>query len=418
MKRPPDWLLVLLLVAGVYLWQRTAFPLWMIDLLPIQLAAHQWENGDVESMYTPVAKFDEWYKRWEPEAQKIGGEGFGNPYFYPPFVAASLSSVSSVDAKIWRNILFAINVGLIFLNAWVVLRLTGAKRNFRNVLWCIALVLLCFPISRTTKLGQIVPLLAALTWIGLLWLRDEKQRLAGLMLGFVGAVKLFPIGIIAIPFITKRWKTVITALLVVLGIYGLSLVMLGLRIHEFFWEAVSEFRTLAYPYQGNQSLLGWFIRLAYDKPLIDIVPFTDARLEVAKKVILSLVAVPTIAWLALYRNGYSRASFPAYIGLLLAGIMLSLSTSWEHYWLWLLPVLGWAIHEEWTLNESRFRLYWILITSFFFLMKLTRFYQDSDLGRIMSGSQTVGMLMLWLWLFYRVRKAAANPVIEPFVTGA
>lgn len=407
-KRPPDWLLALFLVAGVYLWQRTAFPLWMIDLLPLQLAAHQWENGDVEDMYTPVAKFDEWYKKWEPESKKIGGEGFGNPYFYPPFVAASLSSVSSVDAIIWRNVLFSINVLLIFVNAWFVLLLTGVERNRRNILWCIALVLLCFPMSRTTKLGQIVPLLAALTWFGLLWLRAEKQKLAGAMLGFVGAVKLFPIGIVALPFITRRWKTVYTALLVAMGIYGLSLLMLGLRVHELFWEAVNEFRTLAYPYQGNQSVLGWFVRLAYDKPLIDIVPFSDARLELAKKVILALVALPTVAWLAFFRKGYNKVSFPAYAGLLLAGIVLSLSTSWEHYWLWLLPVLGWAIHEEWTNNESRFRLYWIFIASFFFLMKLTRFYQESDLGRIVSGSQCIGMLMLWFWLFYRVRRAALS----------
>ncbi len=172
----------------------------------------------------PVAEFDEWYKKWEPESKRIGGEGFGNPYFYPPFVAASLSPISSVDAKIWRNVLFSINIILIFVNAWFVLFLTGVARNRRNILWCIALVLLCYPMSRATKLGQIVPLLAALTWFGLLWLRDEKQRLAGLMLGFVGAVKLFPIGIVALPFITRRWKTVYTALLVAIGIYAPFLV--------------------------------------------------------------------------------------------------------------------------------------------------------------------------------------------------
>lgn len=406
MRHPPDWLLALLLIAGVYLWQRTAFPLWMIDLLPIQLAAHQWEQGDVENMYTPVAKFDEWYKTYESEAVSLGGEGFGNPYFYPPFVAASLSPVSSVHALVWRNVLFSINVLLIFVNAWFVLRLTGITRSWRNWLWCIALVLLCFPMSRTTKLGQIVPLLAALTWFGLLWLRNERQYFAGVMLGFIGAVKLFPIGMLALPAITRRWKTVAVMILTPLVIYALSLALLGLRVHELFWEAVNEFRTLAYPYQGNQSLVGWFIRLAYDKPLIDILPFTDAKLELAKKVIIALVAVPTVVWMTVFRSGYNRDTFPAYAGILLAGIMLSLSTAWEHYWLWLLPVLGWAIHDEWTQNESRFRLYWILIASFFFLMKLTRFYQGSDLGRIMSGSQTTGMIMLWLWLFYRVRRAA------------
>lgn len=408
-KHPPDWLLALLLLAGMYLWQRTAFPLWMIDLLPIQLAAHQWEDGEVEGIYGPVDKYDAWQERWKPVALGLGGEGFGNPYFYPPFVAASLSPVSKVDAKIWRDVLFVINVSLIFVNAWFVMLITGAVRNRRNILWCITFVLLAFPISRATKLGQIVPSLAALTWVGLFWLRAEKQRLAGTILGFVAAVKLFPAGFLLLPTLTKRVKTVLIAIAVIATIYGLSLLILGLRVHELFWQAVTEFRTLVYAFQGNQSLTGWFVRLAYDFPLENFnVPITDAKIETAKQIILVLIALPTVFWLFFYRAGYNKQSFPAFAGMLMAGMMLAMSNSWEHYWLWLLPVLGWAIHEEWTQNESRFRLYWILIASFFFLMKLTRFYQESDLGRIISGSQCVGMLMLWFWLFYRVRRAALS----------
>ncbi|MBK6766255.1 MAG: DUF2029 domain-containing protein [bacterium] len=409
MKRPPDWLLAILLVTGVYLWQRTAFPLWMIDLLPIQLAAHQWEQGDIENIYAPVAKFDEWYKTCEPQALSLGGEGFGNPYFYPPFVAASLAPVSSAHALVWRNVLFSINVLLIFVNAWFVLCLTGAERTRRNILWCLAFALLCFPLSRATKLGQIVPLLAAVTWLGLLWLRSEKQRLAGITLGVVAAVKLFPVGFLILPALTRRWKTLLFAGIAVIAIASLSILVLGLRVHELFWQAVTEFRTLVYAFQGNQSLTGWYVRLAYEFPLLNFnVPFSDEQLDLAKLIILALVALPTVVWLFVYRAGYSRGSFPAFAGVLMAGIMLAMSNSWEHYWLWLLPVLGWAIHEEWTHNESHFRLYWILIASFFFLMKLTRFYTESDPGRIISGSQTVGMIMLWLWLFYRVRRAALS----------
>ncbi|MCL4304855.1 DUF2029 domain-containing protein [bacterium] len=404
MKHPPDWILALLLVAGVYLWQRTAFPPWMVDLLPIQLAAHQWGQGDIENMYAPVDRFDEWYKTYEPVARSLGGEGFGNPYFYPPFVAATLAPASSVHARVWRNVLFAANVCLIFLNAWFVLLLTGANRTLRNALWCVSLVLLCYPMSRAAKLGQIVPALAALTWAGLLWLRAEKDTLAGVLLGFVGAVKLFPIGFVALPVVMKRWKTVKSAALIFIAIFGVSLLVLGLRVHELFWAAVNEFRTLTYPYQGNQSLLGWFVRLVYDKSLVDIVPFSDARMETAKLAIIALIALPTIAWLVFFRRGYDKESFPAFAGLLLSGTLLALPTAWEHYWLWMLPVLGWALHEEWTHNESRFRLTWILIASIFFLTKLTRFYDETDVGRVFSGSQCVGMIMLWFWLLHRIRR--------------
>jgi len=402
-------LLALLLLAGIYLWQRTAFPLWMIDLLPIQLASHQWAVGDVEWMYAPVDRFDEWYARCDSIAADLGGEGFGNPYFYPPFVAAALAPVSNVRALIWRNVLFAINVALIFVNAYVIQRVCRVVWNLRGYLWAVALVLICYPMSRTTKLGQIVPLLAALTWFGFLWMRERQWWRSGILLGFVSAVKLFPVGLIAFPLLAKRFKVAAIWLGTIIVIYGVSLLLLGLRVHELFWKAVTQFGTFVYPYQGNQALIGWWVRLFRDKALIDIVPFTDPGVEIAKATIIVVVAGTTLFWMWWYRRAMNDASFPAFVGLLIAGILLSLSTSWEHYWLWALPVLGWAIHEEWTRGESRFRLLWILAASFLCLMKLTRFYVDNPLGRLITGSHTTGMIMLWMWLLWRIRKFAATP---------
>ena len=55
-KSPPDWLLAFVLLAGVYLWQRTAVPAWMIDLFHIQYAAHEWRHGDAEHADRLVAE--------------------------------------------------------------------------------------------------------------------------------------------------------------------------------------------------------------------------------------------------------------------------------------------------------------------------------------------------------------------------
>ncbi|MCX6600298.1 MAG: glycosyltransferase family 87 protein [bacterium] len=403
---PSDILLGLLLITGAYLWQRTAFPLWMIDLLPIQLAAYEWKHGEVEWMYTPAEKFDEWYSTCDSTAALIGGEGFGNPYFYPPFVAATLAPFSEYDAHIWRNVLFAVNVLLIFVNAWLILKVGRIPRTWRHYLWALALVLGTYPMSRTTKLGQIVPLLAVLTWMGLLWLRERKETAAGITLGFVSAVKLFPVGVIAFPLIARRLKTVVIGLGTIAAIYGLSLLTLGLHVHQLFWVAARQFGTLVYPYQGNQSLIGWFVRLFRDRPLIDIVPFTDPGIEIARYAIIIAVAGITLAWMWWHRRAIREDSFAAFAGLLMSGMILSLPTSWDHYWLWLLPVLGWALYEEWTAGDSRLRLIWILVSGFLFVTKLTRFYVETELGRLMTGSQTVGMLMLWMWLVWRVRRAA------------
>ena len=402
-KTPPDWVLGLLLIAGIYLWQRTVFPLWMIDLLPIQTAAQQWQRGDVEWIYTPIENYQAWSAHCDTIATGLGGEGFGNPYYYPPFVAAALAPLSGIHAIIWRNILFAVNVVLIFVNALLILRLCRITISARPFLWATALVLVSYPMSRTTKLGQIVPLLAALTWIGLLWLREHKWWSSGTLLGVVSAVKVFPVGLIAFPLIARRLKVSAIWLATVVAIYAVSVLALGLRIHVLFWQAVKQFGTLVYTYQGNQALIGWYLRLFRDRPVTDIAPYTDATIRAVQAAILIVVMGGTVGWMRWHRRAIRDDTFPAFVGLLIAGLLLSLSTSWDHYWLFELPVLGWAIRQEWTSVESRLRLLWILAASFLFLMKLTRFYGNDPFGRMISGSQTVGMIMLWVWLLWRVR---------------
>ena len=78
-------MLGLLLIAGAALWQRTAFPLWSVDLFHIQLAAQEWRAGEPKWMYAPLDRYDEWVAHREPIARKLGETGYANAYFYPPF---------------------------------------------------------------------------------------------------------------------------------------------------------------------------------------------------------------------------------------------------------------------------------------------------------------------------------------------
>jgi hypothetical protein len=107
-------------------------------------------------------------------------------------------------------------------------------------------------------------------------------------------------------------------------------------------------------------------------------------------------------WIWRNRRAAESESLPLFISLVMAGVLLSLTNAWEHYWLFCLPVIGFAIREIWNRGEVNFQAIFVFTMSFFFLMKLTRFYTDTTAGRIFSGSQTAGMLMLWIWLLYRL----------------
>ena len=403
-KTPPDWLLGLLLILGVYLWQRTAFPLWMVDLFPNQLGAYFWKTGELEWMYTPVAKNAEWVIHRAPVAERLDAEGDPNTFQYPPFVAAALSPLTDFSAIYWRNVLFGINIFLIFVIAYQVLALSGAEISWRAYLWSLALVLLMYPLARAIKLSQIVPLLSVMLWGGMIWMRKQKACAAGTMLGLVSAIKLFPFGLVLLPVLHKRFKLALIWIGTVIGIYVLSVLTLGMRVHQYWWEVMNEFRGLVQPFFGNQAPLGWITRVFYQRGWIEVIPFTTPLLDFLRIASALIFGGITVYVLWKVRNRLSEENLVISSGLLFAGIHLAMPVMWEHYWIFLLPSLGWAIRETWLKGDRRFWEIWFAVAVFFFTMKLTRLYGDSDFGRIMTGSQTLGMLLLWIWFIRRTLK--------------
>lgn len=406
---PPDWLLVLALVAGIFLWQRTTFPLWEIDLLPFQLAAYQYQHGDIEWIYAPTAKYAEWVERYKESSEQLfRGEGFGNPFFYPPFILPILAPCAELPAAFWRNALFVINTCLLGLFAYVILAVTKLARTWRTWLWAISFVLLAFPYARAIHLGQVVPILVALTWLGLLAMSRGADVRSGILLGFVSAVKIFPLALIVIPLLTRRYKLTATWLTTIAAIYAVGIAVMGSRIFVLWYEAVSEFGNLLYVFWGNQSLLGWWARNFRHRDLVEFTPYTDGGVELVKTLVTIVIGGTTLLALWLVRKNI-QANFIAAVGVLICGMLLALTNAWEHYWLWALPVLGWAIANAFFAKTWGLQQVWIAGTAFFFLMKLTRFYTDDSLGRIITGSHTIGMIGLWLWLLCYILRTQRHP---------
>ncbi len=400
-SRFSNWTLAFCLLVGVYLWQRTAVPLWMVDLFPQQLGAYFWKHGEIEWMYTPVHRNAEWVAHRAPIAERLGAEGDPNTFLYPPFVAAAFSPLCEYSASVWRDVLFGINVVLIFVIAWQVLLLCSMERSWRSYLWALVLVLLCYPLARATKLGQIVPLLSVLMWCGLLAMRGEKTWLAGIALGLVSAVKIFPLALVLLPILGKRRKLAAIWLGTVIAIYAFALLAMGIPVHRYWWEVMNEFSGLVQPFFGNQAPLGWFVRVFYRRGWIEVIPFTTPLLDALRVSCLTIFFGVTGIALWRMRNRLLGENVMLSVGLLLSGVHLALPVMWEHYWVFVLPVLGWALREVWLHGDNRFWKWWLGAAAFFFLMKLTRFYGDSVFGEIMSGTQMWGMFLLWIWFVRR-----------------
>ncbi|MCB9366123.1 MAG: DUF2029 domain-containing protein [Calditrichaeota bacterium] len=399
---PPDWLLALFLIAGVFLWQRTTFPLWHIDLFHIQLAALSWHNDKPDKMYVQLDDFETWRTEYyQPEADRLGAWGEANAYFYPPFLAGLLSPFADVHAFTWRNVVFAINVLLLFVFASQIVRLTEAAFNWRGYLWALALVLITYPFARACTLGQIVPLQAALFWEGLLRLR-KSRTLSPLLIGSVVALKLFPAGWLCLPALRKQWRVVLYVLVVVLAIYAASVAAMGGEIHLRWWQAIQEFGSTTFTYFTNQSPVGWFSRAVQGHSLMQLHAGPTLGVAIVRLATLTLfVGSLLLLWLRRKQN----VPFAIEQGLVITALLLALPVTWEHYFLFALPPLGVAVFQEWKRGNLDSQSLLLFFAAFFFTMKLTHFYGDDPLGKIISGSQCFGLILFWFWLVLQVRSA-------------
>jgi hypothetical protein len=412
-KRPSDVWLILLLAVGIFLWQRTAIPLWMVDLFHIQYAAYEFRAGEIEWMYSTDAQMDKWLAHREPVAQKLGAEGTPNADYYPPFFPAILAPVSNVPARVWRDVLFAVNIVLHFFFAWLIVYLCRVPVTWRSILWGLVPVFLSYPMSRAVELGQTLPLFSALTWIALLLMQNDKQFAGGVILGIVSSIKLFPAGFILIPFVERKFRAVWTWIITGLVIYGVSVPLLGTRIWILWWDAFRDLSSNAWAFFGNQSLSGWYMRviLGYS---FRAEHFPPPPSVLVLRAVACLIFGGITLWV-LGRRWQDRNNdlFVPRAGVVICGILLILPVAWEHYWLFALPALGWAIHEVWTKRDARFWELWLAVAAFFCIIKLNRFYGDDSFRSLITGNHTIGLLMLWTWFVRRLWNPAHNASLAP-----
>jgi alpha-1,2-mannosyltransferase len=288
--------------------------------------------------------------------------------------------------------------------AGIIAALCQSRITWRGFLWALALMLVSYQMSRATKLGQLVPLLAALAWIGLLLVRSGRDVAGGLLIGVVSAVKIFPAVLIALLFLDRRYKAAWAAAGIMLAAYASSLLLLGMPVHEQWWQPMRDFAGKVSPFFGNQSLLGWFARVGLGYSILDEMPVGSPWLSAAQWMLTLVFAALVIRALRPLSGSLLREHLPLSVGLGTGALLLVIPVSWEHYGLFVLPAAGWAVYRVWMERDAKFWELWLAAAVFLFTMKLTRFYGDGALGRLVSGSQALGLLLLCVWFMRRLAR--------------
>lgn len=256
------------------------------------------------------------------------------PFTYPPFAAMVFWPLAQLPfaatAVIWQLLC----VVLVASSLYLTLRLLGktgpgddwAPSLVRGVVLVgTAVALWVEPVRTTFNYGQINLLLMTVLLLGVV---ATKDWIAGLTVGLTAAIKLIPAITGLFYLLSRRFSAVAAAVATFVATGLLALLVVPDLTRRYFTELIFEpERTGVVAAVRNQSLRGAIDRLAGED---STVLWAVAGVGV---IVLGILAT---AWCL--RSGDRLAAFLAvqFIGLEISPI------SWNHHWVWVLPLLLWC----------------------------------------------------------------------------
>ncbi|MGE2815535.1 mannosyltransferase [Mycobacterium heidelbergense] len=256
---------------------------------------------------------------------------FPLPFTYPPFAAVVFYPLHLLPfgfvAFLWQIATIAALYGAIRISQRMLGTAGGASSRRVAMAWT-AVSIWIEPLRSTFDYGQINVLLM----IGVLWAAcTPRWWLSGLLVGLASGIKLTP-AIAGVYLLgVRRVGAALTSAVVFLGTVGISVLVVGDQARYYFTDLLGDARRVGpIATSFNQSWRGGISRiLGHDAGF--------GPLVLAAIAVTAVLAV--LAWRALDSSDrLGKLLVVELFGLLLSPI------SWTHHWVWLVPLMIWAIH--------------------------------------------------------------------------
>lgn len=255
---------------------------------------------------------------------------FPLPFTYPPFAAVVFYPLHLLPfglvAFLWQVATMAALYGAVRISQRVMGVPAGAGRRVA-MLWTAATIWI-EPLRSTFDYGQVnVLLMLAVLWAAY----TTRWWLSGLLVGVAAGIKLTP-AISGVYFAgVRRWAAVAFSAVVFLATVGASALVVGDQTRYYFFDLLGDaHRVGPIATSFNQSWRGGISRIlghdaGYGPPVLAAIAVT--------------AVLAALAWRAL--DGSDRLGKLLVVELF--GLLLS-PISWTHHWVWLVPLMMWAIH--------------------------------------------------------------------------
>ncbi|WP_233214861.1 mannosyltransferase [Mycobacterium sp. 4858] len=256
---------------------------------------------------------------------------FPLPFTYPPFAAVVFYPLSllpfGVVAFAWQIATMAALYAAIRISQRLMGVATGADGHRTAMVWT-AVAIWIEPLRSTFDYGQVnVLLMVAVLGAAL----TARWWLSGLLVGVAAGIKLTP-AIAGVYLVgVRRWAAAAFSFVVFLGTVGVSVLVVGDQTRYYFTKLLGDaHRVGPIATSINQSWRGGISRILGH----------DAGFGPPVLVAIAVTAVlAVLAWRALEPSDrLGKLLVVELFGLLLSPI------SWSHHWVWVVPLMIWAIH--------------------------------------------------------------------------
>ncbi|HEV7649348.1 MAG TPA: glycosyltransferase 87 family protein [Actinophytocola sp.] len=250
-------------------------------------------------------------------------------FSYTPISAMLLIPLVLVPFSAATVVWTASELFFLQLAAWLALGAAGVRRTGPRAVLTVgiafAAMFVISSVDNDLALGQINILLMFLVLADLL--RGEGKRWQGVWIGLAAAIKLIPLIYVVYLLVTGRTKAALRAIAVFVVAFGIGFALLPSDA-AFYWtgKGMSLDRVGAPDNLFNQSLRGALGRLLDSGATIGV-PWLLAALVVG---VAGLAAAAV-----LYRRGERLRSV---LVMALTTLLVS-PVSWEHHWVWTVPLL-------------------------------------------------------------------------------
>jgi hypothetical protein len=320
------------------------------------LYEHGWKyrdapNKDLPSFYAAsVSVFDlgESPYNFEHLGTLMDRDVYVYPYLYPPpslLFFFPLSALTYADA---RHLVLIVNQLLFLFLIWAIpLSLFRArpKHDFAVIALCIVYSLTFYPAVVTLEHGQVNILL--LVFFVLFWLfaRKEKAVLAAFFLALAILLKTYPIIIIPLLLLTRRWReSIYTVAWLGLAVIISFLVLPNTIWHDWLVNVLPSGGYMItpagmYPPAAiwNQNLNGFFARAFAGGEWSNPIWVNPALAKFLTYVTAGLISAVTA--LAVWRSRNFKDSLDRTMLVALPAMYLIAPFSWEHHLFYLLPCI-------------------------------------------------------------------------------